>query len=383
MRRFSVLSIIVILLWGSNAKSQSTVLKKFLERIERSESVSYKSITNNETPFGDSKDTMQAYLAINSGKDKDPKFAFKTNHRKDIFNGEVLITLNLNDKTYSIEKDYRLSPYYYNSLQELISAIKTTLKTAPQQIKELPDTIIKSIACYHIILATQDTLINKKHAYTIYHIYLNKRNYLPVYAENLQQGYVEKGGEISDDVFQLIKRNTFSDYKFNVSNFPDINSYKIPSGFKPQSVVHSDPKPLLSSGTPAPYWKLEGTNGQSLSMDNLKDSTVLIDFSSNYCAACILAMPTMDRLREKYKNDPVKFVTINIDASRESVLKFIRKYHVVYPIYFDGKEASEKYNVTAIPVFYLIDKQGKIVTTFDGYNDTLEKDLIRHIDSIK
>jgi len=118
-------------------------------------------------------------------------------------------------------------------------------------------------------------------------------------------------------------------------------------------------------------------------MDDLKDNVVLIDFSANYCVACILSMTAIDRLREKYKNDEVKFITINVADSRESVLKFIRKYNVKYPIYINGKEVGEKYNVTGIPVFYLIDKKGNIVTTFDGYSDTIEKDVTERIDSIK
>ncbi len=376
MKTLNYIFILPFLIITSQAFAQTAIVKKFVRQVDLSHNISYTSITNNETPFGDSKDTIKAYMALNSSDAKNYSYIFKTSNEKDIFNGEQLLTLYLTDKTYIVNTDYRYSAYYFNSLVELATAVKDALKKFPQRFKELPDTVINHVFYYHVKFVTQDTLIHQKHAYTIYNLCFNKDSYLPKYVENRQQGYLEKGGVVSEDVFQVIKRNAFLHYELNSIGFPDFAAEKIPSDFKPANSSSSKPQPLLASGIKAPDWQLEDIKGSKLSSSELKGKLTIIDFSSNYCGECILAIPTMNRLREKYKHDDnIKFVTIDIDDSKETIAKFIQKYKINFPIYINGKKVKETYNVAGIPTFYVISKQGLVANTFDGFSEGLEKSI--------
>jgi len=372
-----------VILTFSQAKAQTVIASKFIQAITCFHQINYTSFTNNETPFGDSKDTIKAYVVLNKASRLEA-FKFITPEETDIFNSDITLFLSLGDKTYRTGNDYRLSPYYYNSLPELASAIKNTLIKSPQKIKQLADTTISYITCYHIRLSTLDTLIQNKHAYTFYDIYLNKKSILPVYAENHQQGYIEKGGILSDNVFQMTKRNTFTNYQLNNSAFPDLTAEKVPPGFKPENTGNLKTPPLLPVGTIAPDWKLMDLNGHTLSTGDIRNKLTIIDFSGNYCAACILSLPHIEALRTRYKNDKsIQFVTIDGDDTPQSVAKFMQKYKFNYPIYVNGKSVKDAFHVTSVPTFYLIDKQGKIAATFDGFSNSLEKDLTELIEKLK
>jgi hypothetical protein len=65
-----------------------------------------------------------------------------------------------------------------------------------------------------------------------------------------------------------------------------------------------------------------------------------------------------------------------IEKARKALLEFIAKKGIPWPQYFDGKgwknEISKKYALNAIPAMFLLDQDGRIVTTrADG--DELEK----------
>lgn len=385
MRKILILLCTTLMLFNLNLQAQVKVLNRFIQKVNTYKNLSYTAITNNTSPFGDSADTVQAFQVINSVHGL--QFEFKTNHDQDFFDGIKLLHLDYTNKFFFTKDNYKWANSAYNSIPifMLVDIIKQTLK-APQKIKSLPDTTINKIACFHVRIIKNDSLVRNKRSYNMIDVYLNKITSLPAYVVHDQQGYISKGGISSDDVYRLTERSGYLKYKFNQKKKIDLELVKMPANFITMEAYNNkssnNPLPLLSTGSKAPEWKLQDTKGNSYSSNNIKNKVILIDFFGNYCAPCIMSLPAINRLHERYKDADVEIVSIDLDNGKEA-LKFATKYNIKYPVYVNGKAVANDFHVSGIPAFYLIDKQGIVVTTYDGYSEDLEKNLITQIDKLK
>lgn len=376
---------LMCLLIGLNSNAQTEILNKFVNTVNSFKSLSYTSVTNNESPLGDTAAVVKTYQGTN--KLGQIQFEFKTSNDKDVFDGKDLISIHYIHKYYRAQKKYSWTNTYYSSLPLFVlERIANKALKSPQKIVQLSDTVIKKTVCYHIKISISDTIVRNKRSYSICDIYLNKTTYLPAYAETNELVYIEKGGVSSRDAFKMIYRNTYSDYLFNQQRDLNTSTEKIPSGFLTleQYNNRSTEKSLslLTKGTKAPDWKLKDLKGKYKSSFDTQNKVLLIDFFGNSCAPCIMALPAITRLHEKYKNDVVEIVSIDIDNGKDA-LKFAAKYKLKYPVYANGKAVSKDFHVGPIPTFYLINKQGNVANTYEGYSDELEKSLITEIDKLK
>ena len=123
-------------------------------------------------------------------------------------------------------------------------------------------------------------------------------------------------------------------------------------------------KKMISQKSPA--FTLADLNGNKVDMKNLKGKIVIIDFWASWCAPCKASFPAMQRVVNKYKNDPhVKFYFIDTwekIANKEKVAAdFINKHKYSFEVLMDNEDKVVKqFNVSGIPTKFVIDKNGFI-----------------------
>jgi len=123
-------------------------------------------------------------------------------------------------------------------------------------------------------------------------------------------------------------------------------------------------------GDIAPAFTLPAANGDSISLEKLRGQVVYVDFWASWCGPCRRSFPWMNDLEQRYGNQGVKVVAINVDAKREDADRFLRQYPARFAIVFDGSGATPgAYDAKAMPSSYLIDPQGRIVVVEQGFND--------------
>lgn len=113
----------------------------------------------------------------------------------------------------------------------------------------------------------------------------------------------------------------------------------------------------------------------------LKGKYILLDFWSSGCGPCIMSIPEMKEVQEKYK-DKLSIVSLSSDV--ESIWKEASaKHQMTWYNWNDRKETSGlylKYGVRGIPHYVLISPKGKIIASWSGYGkDQLLKKMEKFI----
>lgn len=118
-------------------------------------------------------------------------------------------------------------------------------------------------------------------------------------------------------------------------------------------------------GEQAPDFNLPQPDGSLFSLSNLRGKYVLIDFWASWCAPCRRENPRVVAMYEKYKSKNFEILGVSLDDKREAWQQAIEKDKLTWKHVSDLRgwesEAARIYNVTAIPMTYLIDPNGVII----------------------
>ena len=127
-----------------------------------------------------------------------------------------------------------------------------------------------------------------------------------------------------------------------------------------------DQSERLASGKPSPVFNnYENAKGGTTSLSDLKGKFVYVDVWATWCRPCIGEIPVLKELQNKFKGKNIEFVSISVDENREAWLKMIKEkelkgVQLLSDKSFDSQFVRE-YGITEIPVFILLDKEGKII----------------------
>ena len=118
----------------------------------------------------------------------------------------------------------------------------------------------------------------------------------------------------------------------------------------------------LMEGKPIPAFSFSDVDGKLYTSSNTKGKIILFKCWFIRCGACILEMPQLNRMVEKYKDrDDVLFISLAIDPKRplQDFLKTTQFDYVTVPN--QEKYMSEQLKVPAYPYHFIINKQGLLV----------------------
>lgn len=143
---------------------------------------------------------------------------------------------------------------------------------------------------------------------------------------------------------------------------------------------------LIAQTDQIPAIELKLTDGTETSLEEIHHSgPVLIDFWALWCAPCLKAMRHLDDLQEKYREQGLTVLGINLDTerSRSKVRSYIRSKGYGFTVALDpSQESYRRLNGTAMPYTMLVDSTGKIVYRHSGYLPGDEKILETEIQSV-
>ena len=141
--------------------------------------------------------------------------------------------------------------------------------------------------------------------------------------------------------------------------------------------VAEDPKsPEIGDAAPTLGLEelLQAPDGAVASWDALKGNVVVVEFWATWCGPCVGAIPHLNELAEKFKDKPVRFISVTYEE-RSVIRKFLKKKKMRSWIGLDTDKSMHKaYGILGIPRTFLVDKSGKIVAD-TGPHQVTEKAL--------
>lgn len=142
----------------------------------------------------------------------------------------------------------------------------------------------------------------------------------------------------------------------------------------------------------SPQFTLKDLNGQNVSLSDLKNKIVIVDFWATWCGPCKASFPAMQKMVTKYKDNPnVKFIFIdtweNIDNKEKAVGEFIASNKYDFHVLMDmDSKVVESFKVDGIPTKFVLDKQGNIrfkSVGWSGSDDKLISELTAMIELVE
>lgn len=119
-------------------------------------------------------------------------------------------------------------------------------------------------------------------------------------------------------------------------------------------------------GQPAPEIAAFDLQGNKASLSDWQGKTVLINFWSETCGACISELRTLQQWAEKYPNQ-VQLIAMNIDGEKADTQAIVTKRQLSLPIFKDQmKITAERYQLVGTPTSFVIDPSGKVIYKFEG-----------------
>ena len=136
-------------------------------------------------------------------------------------------------------------------------------------------------------------------------------------------------------------------------------------------------------GQPAPDFALKSSTGENLRLSEYRGEVVMINFWATWFGPCRQEMPLLDELYSRYQRVGFNLLGVNIDDDSRRAMKMIDELGVNFPVLFDArKEVSELYNVEAMPLTVLVDREGTVRYVHHGYKPGYENDYLDQIRSL-
>ena len=116
-----------------------------------------------------------------------------------------------------------------------------------------------------------------------------------------------------------------------------------------------------SSNTAKNFTLVNMSGGDPISLESFSGKPVILNFWASWCAPCRKEMPFLENIWNKYKNDGLVLIGINVMDDMHEAEKTLKEFNISYLNLKDEEgNVTTKYGIHALPVTYFIDRSGVI-----------------------
>jgi peroxiredoxin/Tfp pilus assembly protein PilF len=133
----------------------------------------------------------------------------------------------------------------------------------------------------------------------------------------------------------------------------------VPEGAKAEQTQKLIDNPRRAREAYAPDFSVITSEGEHISLDDLRGKVVVLDFWGAWCEPCVRSVPALRTLNKRYAKE--KFVLIGIDTrdAEETWRAFIAKNEMIWPQYRDHNGAIQRaFEIRGFPTYILLDHEG-------------------------
>jgi thiol-disulfide isomerase/thioredoxin len=281
-------------------------------------------------------------------------------------------------KSYEIRHENKaikiFDPYKYENNPNNPAKARTALSPLIPELTDtnLSETLKKNNPIVNIIVNKDSYNIGFKYPVNEYgqelalHIYINKKTYLigKIQKNTTWRGVEYKTSIVIDSLLindldstnNLFLQSTYSDYA--VTEFEPGSNQQLTSGF---------------IGLKAKDFKYPANSNDSVRLKSLTGKFVLLDFWETWCGHCIVALPEIQKIQDKYHND---LVVLGITTeNKPQVVKLLQNNKLTYINVFADQQIINDYSLQGRPTYFLLDRNGTIIDHTEGNLEKIITDL--------
>jgi thiol-disulfide isomerase/thioredoxin len=391
----NLILIILALCTGCNAVlNENDYLTKASENLDAIKSASYLSTqygtipgdtttfseinTRNYKIFTNPLDTLVGACSAQFSNDDSTKL-------KEFYDGNVRGTVFW-DKEYVRIDSFKNNPYpfrlvyypFYTKINEIIKYTLSTKDSIKTNFVDYGDSvhfslkIIDKHTYFHIkpITITNDYTPEKTNSQ--FDIWFKKSDHMP---------YRMRSKWFHTTFFESISHariNTSEEISFVASEY-------YPDHFEIRQFKRTERKIQNNMlGVKAPDWVLKDSDNNEVKLSDLNSKVLLVQFTGIGCGPCHSSIPFLKQLVDNYEDEDFEFLSIETWSKNPDVFKrYEQNNGFNFTFLKSTEEVSKSYQVSAVPVFFVLDKDRTIRKVINGYSkEKTDKDIIEAIDKI-
>jgi thiol-disulfide isomerase/thioredoxin len=124
-------------------------------------------------------------------------------------------------------------------------------------------------------------------------------------------------------------------------------------------------------------------NSYDLSANNLNSDVTIINFWASWCLPCVQEIPSLNNLKEQFKDSSLKIIAINYGENKKKINQFMDNHKMNFVVLSDENMFSENFfKIIGLPTSFIINKNGKITHEVIGEIEWDSKPLINIIENL-
>lgn len=137
----------------------------------------------------------------------------------------------------------------------------------------------------------------------------------------------------------------------------------------------------------APDVALKDLQGNEFKLSDYRGKVVIVNFWAEWCPPCKVEIPHLVALYNKYKDQGLMIFGVAIDSKNDEVIgKKAQELGVNYPVINgDNDHARVRRSfppIRGVPASFIINKQGKINSTYTGFNPQIVEQIEAEIKTL-
>jgi thiol-disulfide isomerase/thioredoxin len=149
------------------------------------------------------------------------------------------------------------------------------------------------------------------------------------------------------------------------------DSVQPPNNEQAQQTQTQEEQNAESNKVKAPDFQLKNIKGENIKLSSLQGKVIVLNFFATWCPPCKAELPGFLKVVREYNGKDVEFVFVDIQEDKKTVESFLKEQNFteIIPLLDITGEVSGLYAVRGIPATFIIDKEGNLVTSHEGFMD--------------
>ena len=140
---------------------------------------------------------------------------------------------------------------------------------------------------------------------------------------------------------------------------------------------------VTRQGTEPVQFNLPLLSGGNTTLAAHRGQVVILYFWTSWCHACVSTMPSLEALHLRFRNQGLEILAINVGEDPSAVRHFISSTRYTFPVLLDrDHHVASQYGVRGVPGFFIIDRSGRLISSFVGGRNWDSPEHIAAIDAL-